>query len=80
MRIAIEDKESLENLEILRLVHSESPTELVRIALRWAAQRVATEEREKVARFQQEQADDGLDLLVLQGLDEPKARFKPKAS
>lgn len=80
MRIAIEDRESLENLEVLRLVREETPTELVRLALRWAAERVTSEEREKVARFQEENEDDGHDMLVLQGLAEPRSRAKPEAS
>jgi hypothetical protein len=68
MRIAIEDKESLENLKVLEKVRSESPTELVRLALRLAAQQVIAEELEKIGAFQREMDTDlEPDMMQLQG-------------
>ena len=70
MRIALEDRESLENLRVLEKVHNESATDLVRLALRWAAQRVVKEELEKVGKFQREMDDiEGPDMMILQGLN-----------
>ena len=70
MRIALEDRESLENLKVLERVRGESATDLVRLALRWAAQRVTAEEMDAVGKFQREQDEDGPDMMELQGVFE----------
>ena len=70
MRIALEDRESLENLKVLEMLREQTPTELVRLALRWAAERVTAEELEKVGYFQREQdSEEGPDMMVLQGIE-----------
>lgn len=70
MRIALEDRETLENLKVLEMLRGETPTDLVRLALRWAAERVTAEELEKVGQFQRElEAEDGPDMMVLQGIE-----------
>jgi hypothetical protein len=53
----------------MELLRGETPTELVRLALRWAAERMTTEELQKVGQFQRDfDAEEGPDMMLLQGI------------